>query len=136
MTIARDRAALLFANETFYRAFAERDVTLMGALWADAEPITCLHPGWPPIEGRDSVLQSWHAILTGPASPDIECLHARAGIHGDTGIAICYERIGPDYLLATNIFIRSGEGWLMVHHQSGAAPDPEEDVPAPRRRLN
>ena len=56
MTIARDRAALLFANETFYRAFAERDVPLMEALWADTEPVTCLHPGWPPVEGREAVL--------------------------------------------------------------------------------
>ncbi len=74
---ARDQAALLFANETFYRAFAERDTALMNALWAEREPVTCLHPGWPPVEGRDSVLQSWQAILSGPASPDIECLHAR-----------------------------------------------------------
>ncbi|MBX3492179.1 MAG: nuclear transport factor 2 family protein [Parvibaculum sp.] len=136
MSTERDRAALLFANETFYRAFAGRDVTLMGALWADAEQVTCLHPGWPPVEGRDAVLQSWHAILTGPASPNIECLHARANLHGDTGIVICYERIGPDYLLATNIFIRSGDGWLLVHHQSGTAPDPGEETATPRGRLN
>ena len=55
---ARDHATLLFANETFYRAFAERDVTLMGALWAEQEPVTCLHPGWPPVEGRDAVLHA------------------------------------------------------------------------------
>jgi ketosteroid isomerase-like protein len=136
MSIERDRAALLFANETFYRAFADKDVTVMSAVWAEAEPVTCLHPGWPPVEGRDAVLQSWHAILTGPASPDIECLHARAGLHGDTGIVICYERIGQDHLLATNIFIRNGAGWLLVHHQSGAAPDPAESTPPPRRSIN
>lgn len=133
---ARDHATLLFANETFYRAFAERDVTLMSAVWAEQEPVTCLHPGWPPVEGRDNVLQSWHAILTGPASPDIECLHSRAGIHRDMGLVICYERIGQDYLIATNIFIRSGEGWLLVHHQSGAAPEPGDGAAPPRRSIN
>ena len=133
---ARDHATLLFANETFYRAFAERDVTLMGAVWSEQEPVTCLHPGWPPVEGRDAVLQSWHAILTGPASPDIECLTARAGIHRDMGLVICYERIGQDYLIATNIFIRSGEGWLLVHHQSGAAPEPGDGEAPPRRSIN
>ena len=135
-SLARDQAALLFANETFYRAFAERDAALMNAVWAEREPVTCLHPGWPPVEGRDNVMQSWHAILTGPASPDIECLHARAGIHNDTGIVICYERIGQDFLIATNIFIRSGDGWLMVHHQSGAAPEPAEGTAPPRRSIN
>lgn len=133
---ARDQAALLFANETFYRAFAERDTALMNAVWAEHEPVTCLHPGWPPVEGRDNVLQSWHAILTGPASPDIECLHARGGIHKDTGIVICYERIGQDFLIATNIFIRSGDGWLLVHHQSGAAPEPAEGTAPPKRSIN
>tara|TARA_R110002110_G_scaffold3104_11_gene15936 strand:- start:3030 stop:3449 length:420 start_codon:yes stop_codon:yes gene_type:complete len=133
---ARDRAALLFGNETFYRAFADRDITLMNAIWAEREPVTCLHPGWPPVEGCEAVLQSWRAILSGAASPQIECLNVRAGIHGDTGIVICYERIGQDFLLATNIFIRSGNGWLMVHHQSGQAPDPDESTPPPRRSLN
>lgn len=135
-TSARDQAALLFANETFYRAFADRDTTLMSAVWADREPVTCLHPGWPPVEGRDAVLQSWHAILTGPASPDIQCLHAKAGIHKDMGLVICYERIGQDFLLATNVFIRSGNGWLMVHHQSGPAPEPAVNSPPPRRSIN
>lgn len=133
---ARDQAALLFANQTFYQAFAERDPVLMGTVWAEREPVTCLHPGWPPIEGRENVLQSWHAILTGPASPEIECLHARAGIHKDTGLVICYERIGQEYLLATNIFIRSGDGWLLIHHQSGPAPEPAENMPPPKRSIN
>ncbi len=109
---------------------------LMSTIWAAREPVTCLHPGWPPIEGRENVLQSWHAILTGPASPEIECLHARAGIHGDTGLVICYERIRQEYLLATNIFIRSGDGWLMIHHQSGPAPEPAENLPPPKRSIN
>ncbi|ABS64104.1 conserved hypothetical protein [Parvibaculum lavamentivorans DS-1] len=135
-SLDRDRASLLFANETFYRAFADRDVPLMNALWSEREPVTCLHPGWPPVEGRDAVIQSWHAILTGPASPDIECLHARVGIHGDAGIVICYERIAQDFLLATNIFIRNGEGWVLVHHQSGPAPEPGDGPPPPRRSIN
>lgn len=135
-TLARDQAALLFANETFYRAFAGRDTALMNAVWAEDEPVTCLHPGWPAVDGRDNVLQSWQAILSGPASPDIECLHAKAGIHKDTGIVICYERIGQDFLIATNIFIRSGDGWLLVHHQSGAAPEPAEGTAPPKRSIN
>jgi hypothetical protein len=52
------------------------------------------------------------------------------------GLVICYERIGQDYLIATNIFIRSGEGWLLVHHQSGAAPEPGDGEAPPRRSIN
>ncbi|MBI1263036.1 MAG: DUF4440 domain-containing protein [Rhizobiales bacterium] len=132
----RDRAALLFANETFYRAFASKDVTLMSAVWADEEPVTCLHPGWPPLEGRETVLQSWHAILTNPSSPDMACMGARPGIHGDIGLVICYEQVGEDYLIATNIFARAGNGWRLIHHQSGPTPDPDENQKAPQRRMN
>ncbi len=58
------------------------------------------------------------------------------GIHKDTGIVICYERIGQDFLIATNIFIRSGDGWLLVHHQSGAAPELLEGTTPPKRSIN
>lgn len=132
----RDQAALLFANDTFYRAFLSRDMGLMNALWAVDAPVSCLHPGWPPLDGREAVLQSWHAILTGPNAPNIECLGARAHVYGDTGLVICYEKLGSEYLVATNVFMRSGAGWLMVHHQSGPTPDPGERAPAPTRSLN
>ena len=132
----RDRAALLFANETFYKAFADKDVTLMSAVWADVEPVTCLHPGWPLVEGREAVLQSWHAILTSPSSPEMECLGARAGIHGDIGLVICYERIATEYLIATNIYARSGAGWRLIHHHSGSTPEPDAHETTPRRRMN
>ncbi|MAB12815.1 nuclear transport factor 2 family protein [Parvibaculum sp.] len=132
----RDRAALLFANDTFYRAFADRDYTLMTAIWTEHEPVTCLHPGWPPVEGRDAVLQSWHAIFSGPASPDIKCIAPRPGIQGDTGLVICYEQIGKDFLLATNIFTRVNEGWLLFHHQSSPAPEPDEDIRGAAPRIN
>jgi len=45
---ARDIQAALFANEAFYRAFADRDIDAMDALWARGEPVLCIHPGWPP----------------------------------------------------------------------------------------
>ena len=48
-----------------------------------------------------------------------------AYVHGDTGIVICFEQIEDQFLIATNIFVRDGRIWKMVHHQSG----PTADVP-------
>ena len=48
--------AVLFANEAFYRAFAERDIAAMEQLWAQAAPVACIHPGWSPVVGRERVL--------------------------------------------------------------------------------
>jgi hypothetical protein len=136
MSQDKDQASLLFANDSFYRAFISRDMAIMNALWATNAHVSCIHPGWPPLEGREAVMQSWHAILTGPNAPNIECRGARVSVHGDTGLIICYEKISGEYLIATNVFIRANAGWLMVHHQSGPTPDPGDRTPSPSRSLN
>ena len=36
----------------------------MGALWLDGpDDVVCVHPGWPPVRGRDAVLRSWSMIM-------------------------------------------------------------------------
>jgi hypothetical protein len=45
MSAIADREQVLFANEAFYRAFADRDIDAMDALWARGEPVLCIHPG-------------------------------------------------------------------------------------------
>jgi ketosteroid isomerase-like protein len=124
-----DRDAILFANEAFYRAFAGRDVDAMAALWADDVPVACVHPGWPPIYGRDEVLKSWAAIIGNASQPEVRCHEPRPFITGAAGFVLCYEEVGGQYLLATNVFVRHGAAWRMVHHQSG----PTAGKPAPSR---
>lgn len=124
--------ALIFANDAFYRAFADRDIVAMAEVWAETDPVSCLHPGWAPLIGRDVVLASFKAILEGPAPPQIAPEAAEAAVHGDIGIVICYEAIAGDYLVATNVFRREGARWRLVHHQAGPVndPPPEPDEPA------
>jgi hypothetical protein len=69
MNAIADREQVLFANEAFYRAFADRDIDALDALWARGEPVLCIHPGWPPILGRASVMASWTRILANPQAP-------------------------------------------------------------------
>jgi hypothetical protein len=61
-----DQISVLFANEAFYAAFAARDIEAMDELWSRRPNVTCIHPGWSPLIGRDSVMQSWRAILSNP----------------------------------------------------------------------
>ncbi len=67
-----ERNAILFANEAFYRAFADRDGAAMEDAWSRDQRITCIHPGWPPLTGRDEVMQSWLGILGNSEAPDIK----------------------------------------------------------------
>ncbi len=118
---ARERPAVLFANEAFYRAFADRDFPAMSALWAQDAPALCIHPGWPAIAGRAQVLASWERILGGQP-PKIVCHLAEAHFVGETALVVGYETVGADWLVATNGFVREGGRWRMVFHQAGPTP--------------
>jgi hypothetical protein len=52
-------------------------------------------------------------------------------LFGDTAIVYCYEAASgePAHLAATNVFVREGAAWRMVHHHAGPLAEPR----APRR---
>ncbi|MBY0508939.1 MAG: nuclear transport factor 2 family protein [Rhodospirillaceae bacterium] len=135
-----EQNAVLFANGAFYAAFAGRDVDAMEKVWAKDKTVSCTHPGWQPLVGRSEVMASWRSILTGPGAPRITCRAERAVVYGDMAIVTCIEQISDDkgraeFLTATNVFMRTGSIWAMVHHQAGPVNlDPqsleEEEKPA------
>ncbi len=134
-----DREALLFANEAFYRAFSDRDMAAMEQVWSDTAPVACIHPGLGALTGRDDVLQSWAAIIANPDSPDVRAHAPTSHLYGDVGFVVCYEEIAGQYLIATNVFVRDGSLWRMVHHQAGptaAVPDPEDTEETAPDRMN
>ena len=124
-----EREAVLFANEAFYRAFADRDIEAMYETWARGMRVACIHPGWPPVLGREAVLESWESILRNPGSPKIVCRAPQAYLRGEMGFVICYEEIEAQFLIATNVFVREGGLWRIVHHQAGptSGAPPAED---------
>ena len=118
---ARERPAVLFANEVFYRAFADRDFGAMSALWAQGLPTVCIHPGWPALTARIEVLASWERILGGQP-PAIACHLPEVHFVDQTALVVCYEAIKDDWLVATNGFARVDGRWRMVFHQAGPTP--------------
>ena len=122
-----EQAAVLFANDAFYVAFTTRDSDAMNDLWARSVPVTCVHPGWNVVAGRDGVMESWRAILGNPKSPQIACRQATAHVLGDIAYVVCFETIETSHLVATNVFVREDGVWRMVHHQAGiTAQGPRE----------
>jgi len=122
-----ERDAVLFSNEAFYRAFADRDFTAMDGLWSRRHPVACIHPGWSPIAGRDQVMASWRGILSNPQSPAVICRRPQAYMQGDSAFVICFEEVDGSFLIATNYFTRETGGWKMTHHQAGPVQAPEGD---------
>lgn len=123
--------ALIFANEAFYAAFRDGDMAAMEQLWATETAVCCVHPGWNPLFGRDAVLQSWRRILRGGTRPNIICHDPKPQITDNVGMVVCFEQIGADFLVATNLYLRHPKHniWQLFHHQSGPAAAPP-DMPA------
>jgi ketosteroid isomerase-like protein len=136
-----DADAALAANLEFYRAFTARDLVAMEALWARGKPVACVHPGWPPLFGRDAVMESWRGILANPDAPRIACYDERVMLYGDTALVLCEEELGGGTLIASNLFVREDGAWKIAHHQAGqlvarARPPQRRADPPPRSRLN
>ena len=81
-----DRDTLLALNQAFYRAFTNRDAAAMEALWAETLPVSCIHPGWTALFGRDAVLTSWRDVLRAPGGIIVEARNERVTLHGDTAL--------------------------------------------------
>jgi ketosteroid isomerase-like protein len=109
-------------NAAFYRAFRERDFEAMDAIWARSNAVACLHPGMDVIVGRDKVMRSWRGILSHENAPRLAESRVEVHLVGDGAFVTCLEGVVGDRpaLIATNVFVREGDVWRMVHHH--AAP--------------
>jgi ketosteroid isomerase-like protein len=126
-----DELGVLTANESFYEAFASRDLDRMNELWARERPVTCVHPGWSALVGRGPVMASWRAILASD-NVRIEPSAAQAYVAGDAAYVLCYEGAQgqPPILAATNVFVREEGGWKLCHHHAGHMAQPPEPTPS------
>ncbi|MGH3328806.1 MAG: nuclear transport factor 2 family protein [Streptomycetales bacterium] len=137
-----DVEAVVDANADLYAAVETADLDRMGRIWADgpyAESVTCVHPGWPPLRGRDEVMRSWAVIMANTPYIQFFLTDVQVELAGDVAVLTCAENIltslgenddddadvdassalAGGRIVATNIFRRTSEGWrLWLHHGS------------------
>ena len=125
-----DEHDVLSANTSLYEAFETADVDRMTALWDDVEPeaVVCVHPGWPMLRGRDTVLRSWAAVMAGTDYIQFFLTDVRVSVLGDVAVVTCQENVltevsetgnGNAVVVATNVYVRRGGSWrAQVHHGS------------------
>jgi ketosteroid isomerase-like protein len=126
---------ILAANRRFYEAFASADLGAMDEVWAREAPVSCVHPGWAALAEREEIMLSWQAILAGEAPTELVLGSAEAHAGGDMAYVLCTETIGEAQLVATNVFVREGEDWKLVHHQAGPVVRRVRKEPATRPKL-
>ncbi|WP_370099293.1 nuclear transport factor 2 family protein [Streptacidiphilus sp. MAP12-20] len=133
-------AAVTEANLALYAALETGDLDALTDVWvsgAEADDVhgaVCVHPGWPVLRGRASVLRSYALIMAHTEYIQFFLTDVEVEVLGDVALVTCTENIlsggeaeeegelGPlvgGRVVATNLFRRTEEGWrLWSHHGS------------------
>jgi ketosteroid isomerase-like protein len=128
------------AEAAFYEAIEKADLEAMMAVWAD-DDIVCVHPGGARLTGVEQVRESWRQIFASGQTLRFRLGNQQA-VNGMTlVIHSVYERISVagqvqerNPVVATNIYMRTENGWRMVVHHASIAPasTPAEGKRAPK----
>jgi ketosteroid isomerase-like protein len=118
------------ANHRFYRAMETRDLAAMEALWLHAPFTHCVHPGREALVGWKAIRESWARLFTNTGWLRVTPTTLRVEVLGEIAILTCTENIsskshdevGLSVTAATNIFLRTPEGWRLFHHHASPAP--------------
>ncbi|MFN7086086.1 MAG: YybH family protein [Burkholderiales bacterium] len=122
----------------FYEAFTKGDLEAMMAVWADDDEIYCIHPHGGRVSGVEKVRESWRQIFASGQTLRFQ-LRDQQYLRGMMlSVHSVYEHItvagetrshGP--MVATNIYLKTENGWRMVVHH--ASPCPAMAANEPRR---
>ena len=126
MTLDDEIAEVEEANAHFYRAFEALDLQDMETVWAKGEHVKCIHPGWGLLVGWEAVRASWDAIFKNTAEIRFSLGDVSVHVDGNLARVTCTENIlsqvrdniSVTSVLATNLFERQGDTWLMIHHHA------------------
>ncbi|MGA7368460.1 MAG: nuclear transport factor 2 family protein [Nitrososphaeraceae archaeon] len=122
---------ILKSNAEFYHAFEMLSIDMMDNLWKHDENVICVHPGWELLIGWLAIRESWITIFqnTEMIKFNITNTKVRLSDSSDMGVVVCQENIESSVnghlqdrigVIATNIFERSGNRWLLIHHQGSS----------------
>jgi len=114
----------------FYRAFGAGDLAAMMAVWAEEDDIVCVHPGGLRLTGIEAVRESWRRIFAAGPGLRIQPSRLRVTSTLQTAIHTLYENLsvpGQSHtsapIIATNVYLRTRNGWRLQLHHASAAPD-------------
>ncbi len=126
-----DAIAALRVNAAFYAAIADGDFAALDELWARDEPVLCIHPGGPPLEGRLAVMASFQALFE-EGAPPIEYSQDAVSLVRGLAFVNCVEHLGGARLAASNVLVWEGGQWRMLQHVASAMRA-DATLPTPER---
>lgn len=124
----------------FYEGLQSADIEKLMACWADEDEIVCVHPGGPRLVGLGAIRAAFDAMFANgsirawpQAVRKVESL--ASSVHNVRERIEILTDEGPRqaYVIATNVYHKTAQGWRMVaHHASpGAEQESLELIDAP-----
>jgi uncharacterized protein (TIGR02246 family) len=121
-----------------YEALQQGDLEKLMVLWADDDEVVCMHPGGGRVIGAAAIRASFEAIFANggiPVRP--EQVH-RMQLMG-AALHHLVERITVDtpegrqtgWVLATNVYVKTPQGWRLAAHHASPAVAQEPPAPGP-----
>lgn len=121
---------------SFYEALQSGDIDKLMACWADEDDILCVHPGGGRLLGPGAIRASFDAMF---ANGTIRAQPEKVRVIESMGSSVhsVLERIevlteeGPRhaYVIATNVYQKTAQGWRMVaHHASPGTPREMQEI--------
>jgi ketosteroid isomerase-like protein len=138
MPKARKQAAIVGGTAddieaAFYEALQNADLEKLMACWADEDEVVCVHPGGPRLIGIGAIRVAFDAMFANGsirAWPEgvrkIESL--ASSVHNVRERIEVLTEEGPReaYVIATNVYHKTAQGWRMVAHH--ASPGSEREA--------
>jgi ketosteroid isomerase-like protein len=117
---------------TFYEALHKGDIDLLMSCWAEDDDIVCVHPGGSRLMGATAIRAAFDGMFSqGSIRVTISQVHRVQSVSSAVhSVAERVEIMLPDglhaaFLIATNVYHRTLEGWRLVAHHASAGGTPE-----------
>ena len=110
---------------SFYDALQQGDIEKLMACWGDEDDMVCVHPGGSRLLGPGAIRSAFDAMFAN-GSLRVQPLKVRRVQSLGCSVHSVLERIevltveGPRhaYVLATNVYLLTAQGWRMVAHHA------------------
>jgi ketosteroid isomerase-like protein len=120
----------------FYEALREADIDKLMAIWSDDDEIVCVHPGGPRVIGARAIRASFEAIFAKGGVP-VHVDSARRMQSLGAAVHSVVERVSVQttkgqqtgYIIATNVFLKTAQGWRLVSHHASPGNPQEASEP-------
>lgn len=121
-------------EQQFYEALQQGDIERLMAVWADDDEVCCVHPGGSRVVGPQAIRASFDSIFANGAIHAEPIKVRRVATHA-VAVHSLVEKVsvmsdeGPQtaYVLATNVYVKTGLGWRLVTHH--ASPGSAREIP-------